>query len=268
MSTKSKNTGCTLTQIVRALESLAPPDLAEAWDNTGLLWAPTRRRRIHRIGLTIDCTPAVVDEWLTFKVDLVVAYHPPWFTPLNKLSTDRPYDHRILRLIEERVAVYSPHTALDHAPGGVNDWLASGIKGKEVAAVENMPEGPGRLISFERPQKVVPFLKTLRQFLRVPYLRVSRPAGLTAIKRVACCAGAGHDAIKDANADVFVTGEMKHHDVLDAQSRGVMVVLSEHTHTERGYLPVFKRRLLKALPNPVEIHIAKLDRDPLELFRA
>jgi putative NIF3 family GTP cyclohydrolase 1 type 2 len=64
-------------------------------------------------------------------------------------------------------------------------------------------------------------------------------------------------------AELFFTGEMRHHDVLGKVAQGSSVILCEHTHTERGYLPRLRTRLLELLPTGLEISVANSDREPL-----
>ena len=263
-----KQSGITLKQATQALASIAPLELAEEWDNVGLLIAPTRARRIQRILLTIDCTSAVATEAIRSRAELVVAYHPPLFTPLSELTPIDPAQRRLLALIEARIALYSPHTALDAVDGGVNDWLAKGVQGDQEGEITPIPDGPGRLLTFKRPQTLARIRGRVTSFLKTPYLRVAQPAGKARpIKQVAICAGAGISAIESTKADLFLTGEMKHHDVLSSVERGITVLLSEHTHTERGYLTTLRRTLKRALDGTVDIRIAKTDRDPIKLMR-
>ena len=121
-----------LRTIVTHLEALAPTCLAEDWDNVGLLVEPSADRLapIDRLLLTNDLTEEVLDEALGLpgkRVGLIVAYHPPIFRPLKRLSQSSATERILVRSIEAGVAIYSAHTAHDSAVGGVNDWLASGL---------------------------------------------------------------------------------------------------------------------------------------------
>jgi len=108
-----------LSGIICALEQIAPPSLAESWDNVGLLVGDPNQE-ISRILLTIDYSAAVAEEGRTEKCDLVIAYHPPIFQALKRVVAGNP----IFDAIRRGVAIYSPHTALDVAEGGTNDMLA------------------------------------------------------------------------------------------------------------------------------------------------
>lgn len=82
---------------------------------------------------------------------------------------------------------------------------------------------------------------------------------------VAVCAGSGSSVLRDVPVDLYVTGEMSHHDVLHAVSCGTSVILCEHSNTERGYLTVLQQKLSQAFSNNVEFIIAKTDEDPLQI---
>lgn len=113
----------TIGELVSALERIAPRRLAEPWDNAGLIIGDPAGAVAGPVLLTIDLTPAVVAEALTLGSTCLVAYHPPIWQPVNRLTPAQPKGDLLLRLLRAGVAVYSPHTALDAAPDGVTDWL-------------------------------------------------------------------------------------------------------------------------------------------------
>jgi len=84
------------------------------------------------------------------------------------------------------------------------------------------------------------------------------------INTVALCAGSGVTVLKETSADLYLTGEMLHHDVLDAVHRGIHVVLTNHSDSERGFLNTFASILNRNLQNSVEVCVSKADRDPLQ----
>ncbi|MEN7973728.1 MAG: Nif3-like dinuclear metal center hexameric protein, partial [Verrucomicrobiota bacterium] len=256
-----------LQTVVQTLENIAPASLAEEWDNVGLLINPLRPRNIKRILLTIDLTEAVADEAIASKTDLIIAYHPILFRPANRLSANNAYDRTVMKLVQKNVAVYSPHTALDVVIGGVNDWLADGVGNGEVSVlqpIQNSDAGQGRLVTLEKPVKVKTLAQRIKKHLGLKNLRIAEAAEDTPVQVVALCAGAGTDAFKGVQADCYLTGEMSHHNILAATLNGSHVVLCEHTNTERGYLPVFRKILGKALGNGVDISVSEIDSDPIK----
>lgn len=110
--------------LVDALERLAPPHLAGGWDNTGLLLGDPADELAGPVLVTIDLTDAVAREAVERGCSAVVAYHPPIFHPLRSLAATNREGRTLTALVRGGVrAVYSPHSALDAAEGGMNDWL-------------------------------------------------------------------------------------------------------------------------------------------------
>ena len=111
-----------LSTILDILESLAPTRHAESWDNVGLL-AGDPAQEVSSAILAIDYTAEVAVETQRKNCDLVIAYHPPIFNAIKRLTAGS----LIFDAIRRGVAIYSPHTALDVAEGGTNDMLADAV---------------------------------------------------------------------------------------------------------------------------------------------
>jgi dinuclear metal center YbgI/SA1388 family protein len=255
-----------LAEVLDILHEIAPLELAAEWDNVGLLLQPRARvGRVRRVLLTIDLGEAVVAEARRARTDLVVSYHPPIFQPLRRLVADDGRQRVLLQAAAAGFAVYSPHTALDAAPSGLADWLLDGVLGGQPPK-EVHPCGDGefgRLAHLERAVALPTLLQRLRRHLGVRGLQVARPARLRPrLRSVAVAAGAGASVLRGADADVLVTGEMSHHDALAATAAGRVVVLAGHSHTERGFLPVLRRRLRAAFDGDLAVALAKADHDP------
>ncbi len=151
-TTKSKmvNVG----HVADLLDALAPPAMAQSWDNVGLL-AGDRAAPCRRILLCIDLTPPVLREAIRVKADLVLSYHPPIFKPFSRLLADSGgTDGLVHQAIAKGIAIYSPHTALDAAPGGTNDVLASMCGLREIEPFDYVhPEGREvKLVTFVPPK--------------------------------------------------------------------------------------------------------------------
>lgn len=114
-----------LEQIISQLEALAPTKFAESWDNVGLLVGDPSQEVTGAI-LAIDYTPEVACESAGLGCELVIAYHPPIFEPIKRVTATGS-TAAIFDAIRRGVAIYSPHTALDVADGGTNDMLADAI---------------------------------------------------------------------------------------------------------------------------------------------
>ncbi|MDG1838226.1 MAG: Nif3-like dinuclear metal center hexameric protein [Phycisphaerales bacterium] len=129
----------TVSDLCAAMESLAPTRLAGDWDNVGLLLG-RRDVPIERVLLCIDLTQAVADEAVNCDAQAIVSYHPILFEPAKRVTADDVSGRTLLTLFESKIAVYSPHTALDASVGGMADWLASGIGSGECSPIEPASE--------------------------------------------------------------------------------------------------------------------------------
>lgn len=140
----------TVSGLCAAMEEIAPTWAAAEWDNVGLL-AGDARWPLHRILLTIDLTPAVMREAIQSRANAIVAYHPPLFRPVARLTADPARQEAVLvDALAARIAVYSPHTALDAAPGGTNETLAAltGLVDLRPFAAMSPPRHEHKLVTF------------------------------------------------------------------------------------------------------------------------
>lgn len=116
-----------LKALLSSLNDFASLSFAESWDNVGLLVEPSPPHTVSTLFLTNDLTEEVMEEALQKKADLILSYHPPIFRPMKRITWKSWKERLVIRALENRVGIYSPHTAYDAAPQGVNHWLAKGL---------------------------------------------------------------------------------------------------------------------------------------------
>jgi dinuclear metal center YbgI/SA1388 family protein len=112
----------TVAEVTAALEKFAPTLTAADWDNVGLLLGDPAAPA-ERLMTCLTITPDVVEEAVAERVSLIVSHHPILFRGAKQLTAGRGDGRVVLPLARAGVAVYSPHTAFDNCPGGVNDTL-------------------------------------------------------------------------------------------------------------------------------------------------
>lgn len=262
------------TAFIEMMQRVAPLELAEEWDNVGVLMAPLATHSVERVLLTIDVTDAVLDEAIAWRADAIVAYHPPLFSGLKRVLASDRVGRIVLRAAAAGLYLYSPHTALDAMTDGVNDWLAEAFDVESKVAIvpcgvgaEALVTGQGRHLVLAEPIAFDEAVARVKRHLMLDHLRLARSAPRAPeqlIGSVALCAGAGGSVVRRARADLILTGEMRHHDVLSAVEDGVSVILTEHSNSERGYLPRLRQRLLD-VNSALVLRIADADRDPLAI---
>ncbi|XP_013186585.2 NIF3-like protein 1 isoform X2 [Amyelois transitella] len=267
--TTGDSTGLTLYNVISVLEDFAPKDLSESWDNTGLLVEPYSPRNITKLLLTNDLTEEVAVEADNHGCEMIISYHPPIFAPLKSV-VQKSWKERIVSfLLEKRISLYSPHTSWDSAVGGVNDWLATAFDFTNVQPIicgSSPSVGAGRLLNLATAISLEESVAKVKQLTGLKYVRFAIGKGKTMndkVKSVALCAGSGSSVLKGVSADLYLTGEMLHHDVLDAAQKGISVILTNHSDSERGFLNVFSIDLQSRLQNKIEVFVSKYDKDPL-----
>jgi len=342
-----------LKQVVSKLEELAPLSLAESWDNVGLLVEPSDNKTINNIFLTNDLTEPVLTEAIECKSDLIVSYHPPLFRPMKRFTSKSWKERVAVKCIENKIAVYSPHTSWDAVEGGINSWLVEpygpgvsvpvtpatstkfpgglshtvSVSGEpmqeyqsnldklglsyqvvertggggvdtvsvscpasmlgsvmsslpshlsELATVTShtkppllpLGQGAGRIITLDNDITLDEALERTKQHLGLEKVRLAIANGAnlqTKVGTIGVCAGSGASLLSGVKANLLVTGEMSHHEVLDFVHSGSSVILTDHSNTERGYLMVAKQKLSQLVGPDVNISVSKVDRDPLQI---
>lgn len=124
--------------------------------------------------------------------------------------------------------------------------------------------GVGRRVMLDTPVALRTLAERVKKALGVSHVLIGDATGRP-VRCAGVCPGSGAelmDAAIEEGCDVYLTGEMKHHDVLAAMARGLNLILAGHTSTERGYMPILAKRLAAAIKG-VEFRVAAEDRDPL-----
>ncbi len=372
-----------VADLIHAMDLIAPLRYAEPWDRVGLHIGRPEAALAGGVLLTIDLTERVLREAIERGSRAIVAYHAPIWDPIKTITSTTSRGRILLGCAEAGISVYTPHTALDAAPGGVTDWFCEGLsagdgriegdcraltpliedekqrvkivtfvpekdlervrsalatagagrigdyevcsfsssgegtflagdttnpavgsaghfetvderrlemicnKGAVALAIETLRQfhpyeepaidiyellgtpmrsiGTGRRLVLDQPATMRELAQRLRGFLDHARIKIALPANDEPITHLGVVPGAGESLLPEAireDCQAFITGEMRHHQVVDALHAGLAVMLCGHTNTERGYLPRLADRLREALAG-VEIACSEADRDPL-----
>ena len=241
----------TVQQVLDELRRFAPPELAQDWDNVGLL--VDAGRPVTGVLTALDITAEVVREAAALGCELIVAHHPVIFHPIKALA---PGDVPAL-LVQKGISAICMHTNLDAAEGGVNDTLAAILGMRDT---RSFADGCGRIGTVDETSAAA-----LAAFCQktlgpgVHYVEAGRP-----VRCLAEVSGAGGSYWQEAmalGADCLVTGEAAHHNGIDAKRCGFGLVVAGHWGTEHPIAAVLKDRLARAFPG-LTVAAAAADRDP------
>ncbi|MCW5755831.1 MAG: Nif3-like dinuclear metal center hexameric protein [Phycisphaeraceae bacterium] len=122
----------TVGDLIHALDTFAPLRYAGDWDNVGLILGSRAQPLAGPVLLTIDLAPEVMEEARSIRASAILAYHPPIFHPIKSITDETAMGAMLLQAITSGMAIVSPHSSLDAAPGGMTDWLCEAISGSKT----------------------------------------------------------------------------------------------------------------------------------------
>ena len=234
-----------IRDIYDIIDAVAPFSTALDFDNAGLL-VGDGNTIVTRALLALDITPAVVAEAASMNANLILSHHPVIFHPLKFLGPqDVPY-----QLASRGIAALCCHTNLDLSPVcGVNVALGSKLRNvrREDVFGEDSVLFSGDL---EEPLEPQAFAALVKEKLSAPAVKFCPGQGK--VQRVFFCSGAGGEYVHQAacrGADAYLTGEMKHHEELEAAQSRLTCVAAGHYHTEKVFGEFLASYLRKRVPD-------------------
>ncbi len=259
-------------ELISAVEALAPLSYAADWDNCGMQ-IDLENPQVEKVLIALEITTAVIDEAVEKGVDMILCHHPLIFHPVRTVEYGQVPGRHIIKLIQNGISVYSSHTSFDGAPGGNNDYIAEKI-GLEQVQPLTMMVGDREVSAFGRrgvfPEAIsfeevgLRLQKTLN--LNNPPRLVGNPRKM--IQSVALCTGAGGREEMDAalfnGCDLFLTGDLRHHDALDALELGLCLADAGHYGTEAIFIENIAPRLRELTEGKVEILESQVNGDPFD----
>ena len=245
--------------ILAVVRRLAPPELAESWDNNGLLCGRIDAP-VTRVLVALDPFLPAAQEAAEWGAELLLTHHPLIFRPAASVTDETAVGKTLLYLIEHGVAAINAHTCLDRAPGGVNDTLAQTLGLTEICGDDLWRGG------MVPAQSLPDFAAHVREALGAAGVRIA-DAGRP-VHRVAVCGGAGMDylqAVAAAGYDTYVTGDVKYNGFRDAADLGVNLIDAGHFATENPVCAVLAKTIAEAFPD-VEVRISQRHKDVVEFL--
>lgn len=240
-------------EIIEKLESLSPTAFAEEWDNIGLL-AGRRDKEVGTVYIALDATDDVIDEAVRLGADLLLTHHPLIFKKLSRVNTDDFIGRRVCELIQNDISYYAMHTNFDVM--GMADAAADelALKDRQVLNItyedEISKEGCGRVGKLENCMSVAELARLVKEKFHVPNVRVFGDLG-DIVETAAVMPGSGGGYIRDAlnaGADVMITGDVDHHEGIDAVAQGIAVIDAGHYGIEKLFIPYMEEFIRRELP--------------------
>ena len=231
----------TVGDVFEWLDAIAPFETQDEYDNAGLLVGDPSAQ-VRKLLFALDVTRPTAAEAARIGADLIVSHHPLMFQPIQRIRWEQGEGAVLRALAASGIGLIAAHTNWDQCTGGVADTLAEmlGLTGSKPC--KRSPYL--RTGTLDNPCKAKEFLALINQRLNACTRLYGDPDAL--IRSVAVVPGAGGETYIHADADAFVTGEIKHHELLGAIDRGLIVFDAGHHPTEFPGIAALYRRFLKA----------------------
>lgn len=253
--------------IIEKLQELAPRQYAMDWDNVGLL-AGRADKEVKKIFVALEITDAVVEEAVGFGADMIVTHHPLIFKPVPSVTDQDMIGRRLVRMIQADISYYAMHTNFDSAPGCMAELAAERIglisEAPLLAVTENGSCGIGKVgVMPEGEMTVRALAEKVKACFELPFVTVYGDMGQQSrmVRRIAISPGSGKSMISDAlraGADVLVTGDIGHHEGLDAGEMGLSIIDAGHYGLEHIFIPFMEGYLNEQFGTEVCVKAAKI----------
>lgn len=238
------------SEIISILEEQSPEKFACDWDNVGLLVGDFEQE-VQKIYIALDATEETIAEAVKEKADLLLTHHPMIFRGLKKVNSHDFTGKRVIKLIENHISCYAMHTNFDVK--GMAELAAQKMSLTECQVLditdqgEQGPEGIGRVGYLPEEISLETCIRQVKEAFAVDMVKVFGDLSQK-VKRVAICPGSGKSVIScalNAKAQVLITGDIDHHEGIDAASQGLAIIDAGHYGIEKLFIPFMVQYLEK-----------------------
>lgn len=239
--------------IMKKLEILSPKKFAEDWDNVGLL-VGSQNKEVKSIYIALDATDEVIEEAATLGADMIITHHPLIFKGLKQITDNHFISSRIIKLIQSDIAYFAMHTNFDVM--GMADAAADELNLDACEVLQTTYEDEVSVEGFGRLGNL-PKEMTLRECA----LYVKKAFGISMVKvfgnpetivfSAAVCPGSGGSMIAEAikkGADVYITGDIDHHEGIDSVAQNLCIIDAGHYGIEHIFVDYMEEYLKREVP--------------------
>lgn len=252
-------------ELEKILDNKLKKDLAETWDNVGLLVGKPFEE-VSSIYLTLELTKESLKEAIDCGANFIITHHPLIFSGLKKIIEGE--NDIVMKLIENKISLYSAHTNFDKIKFGLNDYFVSLLSDKVIYYPEDEAE---YIRIFEvKKQSIKDFIKTLKSKFDTDNIRFIGDLDLE-ISKVGIVTGAGSEFVEEANkkgAEVFITGDIKYHEAMGFLEKNINVIDLGHFDSEKIFARAMKNFIDKNIKEllDLKIFVSNYEKNPFKFL--
>ncbi len=232
----------TCREIITLLQEQSPEEFACDWDNVGLL-VGDYDQEINKIYIALDATEETILEAAEEHADLLLTHHPMIFKGLKKVNTHDLIGRRVVKLIQNNISCYAMHTNFDvkgMASLAAERMMLSDCEVLDVTCLhKESAEGIGRVGLLPDQMTLEDCVSCVKRVFAVDTVKVFGNLKKT-VRKAAICPGSGKSVISHAiraGAEVLITGDIDHHEGIDASDQGLAIIDAGHYGVEKMFIP-------------------------------
>lgn len=232
-------------EVIQAIEAVYPKRYAMDWDNVGLLVGRTDKE-VSKVYIALDLTEKVIEEAVQAKADMIITHHPLIFSPLRTITNEHFIGNRVVTLLQHDISYYAMHTNYDILRMAELSAELFGLEDAgtlEVVFDEEQEKGIGRIGTYFRDITLEECCNIVKEKFHLESVKVFGDLNKK-MNRIAISPGSGKSVIKVSlkkGADVLITGDIDHHEGIDAVAQGMAVIDAGHYGLEHIYIEDMKR---------------------------
>ncbi|MCF6248676.1 MAG: Nif3-like dinuclear metal center hexameric protein [Desulfobacula sp.] len=268
----------TIADIIEQLNTFAPFDIAENWDNSGLQ-VGSQEWEVKKIIIALDVTMPLMEAAKACGANLVITHHPLMINSRNVIDFNTLPGRVIESCAKNRISIVSVHTNLDKTDEGLNDYFAkkigilniSGNLSDDLSSMQSDQNiGIGRLGEVESELTLSQLATQVKKKLNIDHLRVIGDMTMM-VKKIAICTGSGGSLLDDffcSKADVYITGDIKYHEARKVEELSKGLIDVGHFGSEHMAIDLLYEKLRPALAKAglkIEMVCFKNERDPFTI---
>ena len=248
--------------LLNHIDTFAPFALSEEWDNPGLMIG-SYDAEVSRIAICLDAVSEAVMLAHENNCNVLLCHHPLIFRGVKKINLDSEFGRTVRAAIMNDINIIAAHTNWDKADGGVNDTLANLLGLRECERLDDF----GVIGKMPEKMKSEKFFAHVKSSWNLSHIDIYTQSMPEYISRVALCGGSGssfwHSALRH-KADVYITADMKYHELIDATREGLTIANLNHGEMERASLPELAKRISECGTETVILNVNALN-EPIRI---
>lgn len=238
-----------LNYIIKLLEELYPERNSDDWDNSGGQII-NFEKDIKNIVVTLDISDKLIDFAIEKKADLIISHHPMFFGGLDKIDISTYKGKLIKKIIDNEINIYSMHTNFDMATQGMTKLIGQklGYEHFDLLKIKDIDKdiGYGGIIDLKKDLKKDEVINLVKEKFQIDKINIFSSRNKT-YRKISFCGGSGGDFIEDAAqlSDIYLTGDIKHHDYQLAYELGLDIIDVGHYNSERFFMEYIADKIKK-----------------------